>query len=248
MCLYVFIATIKLDGLFCINGILFQELSVSCHVSQRSALIVKKALNSASHISTGTDLSIIKNTIEITSKDLNVTADDLDLSVLNNSALIEEAVNLENVNDTVASGDVTLTPASLSNESDEDFFAITTGEDKRKRYLHSKTERDNIKKTKFIQNHDVKPPCEKCIRKCPENFPPERRIEINSKFWKMSFEARKTFISNMCQKTEVKRRVIKNKENCRKKSSFVYFLKNSEGVLIQVCQNFFFFWYDGLQK
>lgn len=131
---------------------------------------------------------------------------------------------------------------STSDESsDEDYFATKPGQKrKRKQYLHAKVERDNIKRTKNIQKHAVKPPCKKCKKKCSEKICQNRRLEINNKYWKMGFEAQKTFISSMCQESEIKRRrSTTNKENFKKCISNSFFLKNTEGTLVQVCKVFF---------
>ncbi|XP_050307287.1 uncharacterized protein LOC126744020 [Anthonomus grandis grandis] len=85
-----------------------------------------------------------------------------------------------------------------SSLSETDFFAIKPGTRKRKMYLHSKEERDKIKKTQKIQSYKVQESC-KCRNKCLDKIPQDMRIKINTKFWNLDYEGRKTFVNMTCQ-------------------------------------------------
>lgn len=102
-----------------------------------------------------------------------------------------------------------------SSSSETDWFAVQPGT-KRKKFLHSRKERDNIKKANKILSYKVKQPC-KCKRKCSEKISNEVRFKTNNRFWNLDYSGRKAFILATCTETEIKRKRKSTGPNSRKK-------------------------------
>jgi len=113
--------------------------------------------------------------------------------------------------------------------------------EKRKIFVQvSLKQRKEKKLEKLKRKHQVLPPCkETCRHKCIEKIPEERRIEINTLFWKLGWTVRRTAICNLCEQVEVKRRRGKGQRK-NKQCSYEYHLANETSINVKVCKQFFF--------
>lgn len=102
-----------------------------------------------------------------------------------------------------------LVGVTTTSEESEQFELFTKDGNprKRKKFCTSLKQRKEKKLEKLKCKHQVLPPCKETYRhKCIEKIPEERRIEINTMFWKLGWTDRRTTICNLCERLEVKRR------------------------------------------
>lgn len=80
-----------------------------------------------------------------------------------------------------------------------------------------------------------------CRQKCDGKISEERRLFLNTEFWKMeSAKERKSFILNHISTRTVKQRTTDSSaESYKRNKSHEYMLKDSDGTLQKVCKLFF---------
>lgn len=99
-------------------------------------------------------------------------------------------------------------------------------------------ERKRLKMEATQISHTVRPPCnENCKKKCLMKINEERRGKLNSMYWKMTSDERRSFILSTCKRSDPKRRTTGY--NCAKKSTFTYQLSNEKGSQEEICKVFF---------
>lgn len=116
---------------------------------------------------------------------------------------------------------------------------------KRKPKLYSKQQKTENKKRKLINDHPLRPPCNNCRRKCTSKLVADRRVALNEQFWKLDWQARRTFIL-----TSTTRKLVKahKSENSNRQNTFEYFFTDEQDVRHQVCKTFFLTRYTWFHK
>lgn len=108
---------------------------------------------------------------------------------------------------------------------------------KRRRFSMSlqsrKKQKLEDKKNKFL----LKDPCgSKCKKCCTKKISEAQRANIHLSFWQLTNLEQKTFVLNMTEKKNAKRKVSLNS---RRSMSFTYRLKDDNGKIQEVCKIFF---------
>lgn len=88
-----------------------------------------------------------------------------------------------------------------------------------------------------INSHPLQPPCN-CKKNCIQHINQRRRVDIWTAYWQLpTYNNRRAF---MCEQLERKKTKHADHDHHSNRTNFVsYFLKNSAGVRISVCKEFF---------
>lgn len=108
---------------------------------------------------------------------------------------------------------------------------------KRRRFSTSLESRKKQKLEDKKNKHFLKDPCgDQCRKCCNKKFSEEQRANIHLNFWQLTDLEQKTFVLNMTEKKNAKRKVSLNS---RRSLSFSYRLKDDSGKIEEVCKIFF---------
>lgn len=112
---------------------------------------------------------------------------------------------------------------------------------KRKKYELSIKERQKQQHHVLVEQHKVKPGCNnKCVHMCTKNISEERRMFLNSEFWKIDNQMeRKSFMLHHVSTVPVKQRTVCADIEFRRSYTFQYMLKDDNGASHIVCKTFF---------
>lgn len=117
-------------------------------------------------------------------------------------------------------------------------------ERKRKKYETSLEQRRKQRRNVRALEHGLKGACnEECKQNCSKKIGNSRREVINNEFWQLTGPQQKEFIFNTVKKIAKKRRTVaadtSDADHSRRQRSFLYFLKDSQGMDCRVCKKFF---------
>ena len=160
----------------------------------------------------------------------NLVTPDIEINSEPSASVSSDLSPVQNVSDT---GEICDKPASSVISSINE---VTSR--KRKKSTQTKDEKMQAKKKALVEKHSVLPGCEEtCRKKCVTVFSEERRAQINSEYWNLSWGDRRNFIKQLCSRSEVKRRIPNSSEY--KKNTFFYFFQTPKGDFHEVCKVFF---------
>ncbi|CAG9773557.1 unnamed protein product [Ceutorhynchus assimilis] len=134
--------------------------------------------------------------------------------------------------------DILIGAAIEQSENREASLYTKTGQlRKRRRFSTSLQSRKKQKVEDKKNKHLLKDPCgDKCKKRCTKKISEEQRANINLNFWQLTDLEQKTFVLNMTERKNTKR---KASLDSRRSMSFTYRLKDDSGTIQEVCKIFF---------
>lgn len=112
----------------------------------------------------------------------------------------------------------------------------------RKRKIVEETMEERLEKKKLAlkETHKVLVGCTStCYLKCETKIKEDQRNVINEQFWEKSWIDRRSFVLNICERQEPKRKKNTPDFGSKKRLTFKYFLPDENGQKLQVCKTYF---------
>ena len=97
-----------------------------------------------------------------------------------------------------------------------------------------KTNEDKYKRN--IEKYSLRPPCS-CPLQCLEKISQQKRIKVWQSFWRMTKDARDSFMYGLLEITAPK--IAKRDAASNRSRTISYFMKDPSGVRQKVCKTFF---------
>lgn len=111
----------------------------------------------------------------------------------------------------------------------------------RKRRIFDTTtaERKKQKRSSIMSDHKIKKACNKnvCILKCSEKIKETRQTDINKQYWDLDKQSQRLFVHSCVKKLSKKKFTVGSVS--RRSNTFKYYLKDCDGLEVQVCKTFF---------